>query len=172
MTTTDPGTYVEHDGRPAIRFVRTYRHSVARVWAAISEPAGLAHWFPSGVTIEPRVGGAAQFDFGPRADPETGTVLVYDPPRGLAYSWGGDELHFTVEPTEEGCTLTLVNVLEARDTAARNGAGWSVCLVELAKHLDGDATAGSRDSVEDWRSHFAAAVAAGLPAGAAIPGQN
>ena len=38
---TDRGTYVEHDGRPAVRFVRHYPHPAERVWAAVSEPAGL-----------------------------------------------------------------------------------------------------------------------------------
>ena len=36
---TDPGTYVEIDGRPAVRFVRMYPQPVERVWAAIAEPA-------------------------------------------------------------------------------------------------------------------------------------
>lgn len=42
----DLGTYIEHNGRPAVRFERTYAHSVDRVWAAVSDPEELAHWFP------------------------------------------------------------------------------------------------------------------------------
>ena len=34
MQTTDNGTYLEIDGRPAVRFERIYDHPVARVWAA------------------------------------------------------------------------------------------------------------------------------------------
>ena len=39
MQTTDEGTYLEVDGRPAVRFERIYPQSVERVWQAISEPA-------------------------------------------------------------------------------------------------------------------------------------
>ena len=48
----DLGTYIEHQGRPAVRFVRTYPHSIERVWSAITEPDQLRAWFPSAVTIE------------------------------------------------------------------------------------------------------------------------
>ena len=58
---SDLGTYVEHGGRPAVRFVRTYPHPVERVWRAVSDPAELAHWFPSAVTLEPREGGRITF---------------------------------------------------------------------------------------------------------------
>ena len=169
---TDRGTYVEHDGRPAVRFVRRYPHPADRVWAAVSEPAGLQHWFPSRVEIEPRAGGRIAFHDDPNLPASSGTVLAYDPPRRLAFSWGGDELHLTVEPDgAAACTLTLLNVLEARDTAARNAAGWAVCLAELEKHLRGDATDGPHgETAEPWQEHYAAYVAAGVPSGAPIPG--
>ncbi|MGH3693962.1 MAG: SRPBCC domain-containing protein [Pseudonocardiaceae bacterium] len=50
----DRGTYLEHDGRPAVRFQRTYPHPIERVWAAVTEPDELSHWFPCAVQIEPR----------------------------------------------------------------------------------------------------------------------
>ena len=51
---TDRGTHIEHDGRPAVRFERTFRHPVERVWRAISDPAELPAWFPSKVEYEQR----------------------------------------------------------------------------------------------------------------------
>ena len=65
VPTTDLGSYVEHEGRPAVRFVRTYPHPVERVWRAVSDPAELAHWFPSAVTVEPREGGRITFSDDP-----------------------------------------------------------------------------------------------------------
>jgi uncharacterized protein YndB with AHSA1/START domain len=169
---TDRGTYVEHDGRPAVRFVRHYPHPAERVWAAVSEPAGLRQWFPSRVELEPRAGGRIAFHDDPNLPASSGTVLAYDPPRQLAFTWGGDELHLTVEPDgEAACTLTLINVLEARDTAARNAAGWTVCLAELDKYVHGGAADGPRSATaEPWQEHYAAYVAAGVPSGAPIPG--
>ncbi|MBV9920433.1 MAG: SRPBCC family protein [Pseudonocardia sp.] len=170
---TDRGTYVEHEGRAAVRFVRSYPHAAERVWAAVSEPAELRHWFPSHVELERRAGGRIAFGGDPNLPAETGgVVLAYDPPRRLAFTWGGDELHLSVEPDgEKACTLTLLNVLAARDTAARNAAGWTVCLAELDKHLGGAAAGGPHsDTAEPWQEHYAAYVAAGVPSGAPTPG--
>jgi uncharacterized protein YndB with AHSA1/START domain len=169
----DRGTYIEHEGRPAVRFVRRYPHPAERVWAAVSEPEGLLHWFPSRVELEPRAGGRIAFRGDPNLPVETiGTVLAYAPPRRLAFTWGGDELHLTVAPQgEQACTLTLLNVLEARDTAARNAAGWAVCLAELDKYLrDGAAGGPHSATAEPWKEHYAAYVAAGVPSGAPVPG--
>jgi uncharacterized protein YndB with AHSA1/START domain len=169
---TDRGTYVEHEGRPAVRFQRRYPHPAERVWSAVSEPGELAHWFPSRVEIEPRAGGTITFSDDPNLAPTSGIVLAYDPPRRLAFTWGGDELHLTVEADgDRACTLTLLNVLEARDTAARNAAGWAVCLAELDKQLcDGSADGPHSATAEPWQEHYAAYVAAGVPSGAPIPG--
>jgi uncharacterized protein YndB with AHSA1/START domain len=168
---TDLGTYVEHGGRPAVRFERTYAHPVDRVWTAISEPHELQRWFPSSVEIEPREGGEVRFSGDPYADDTTGEVLAYEPPRRLAFTWGPDELHFTLESLDGGRTrLTLVNVLSERSTAARNAGGWHVCLAELVKVLDGVPSRGPHsEDTEPWEPIYQAHVQAGLPSGAPVP---
>ena len=166
----DLGTYIEHEGRPAVRFVRSYRHPVERVWTAISDPAELRRWFPSAVELDPREGGAISFADDPYAPAATGTILVWEPPRRLSFTWYDDELHLTLEPTDDGCRLTLVDVLDDRETAARNGGGWYVCLVELAKRLDGVPSRGPHsEDTEPWEPVYRAHVEAGLPAGAPVP---
>lgn len=170
MDRTDLGTYLEHDGRPAVRFVRRYPHPVQRVWAAVTEPAELAHWFPSAVAVQPRAGGTIEFTFDPNIDPMQGRVLEFDPPRRFSFTWGGDELHLSLDPDGDGCVLTMLNVLEQRDTAARNGAGWVVCLAELDTHLSGSEAEGPHsDGALAWRPVYDAHIAAGVPHGAAIP---
>ncbi len=168
---SDLGTYVEHEGRPAVRFVRTYAHPADRLWAAISEPGELVHWFPSNVELEPQVGGAVRFTGDPYMEGMTGVVLTYEPPRRLAFTWGADELHFTVDPVDDGSSrLTLVNVLDDRSTAARNASGWHVCLAELAKRLDGVPSRGPHgEDTEPFEPVYQAHVDAGLPSGAPIP---
>ncbi len=171
----DRGTYVEHDGRPAVRFERTYGHSVSRLWAAITEPGELAHWFPASVAMESRVGGKIEFTGDPHVEPSIGEVLVFDPPHRLSFTWGADELHFQLAPAGDGngCTLTLIDVLEAPNTAARNAAGWDVCLAELSKHIAGQTTDGPHsDSAEPWQPLYDAYVAAGMPSGAWYPGST
>ncbi|WP_210493857.1 SRPBCC family protein [Patulibacter sp. SYSU D01012] len=168
----DRGTYVEHDGRPAVRFRRHLDHPPARVWAAITAPDELARWFPSGVTYEPHAGAAVTFAGDPHLPTTQGTVLAFDPPHRFAFTWGGDELHLTVEPGPDGgAILTLVNVLERRDSAARNATGWTVCLGVLARELAGERTTGPHgDDVPPFRPLYEAYVADGLPSGAPVPG--
>lgn len=72
------GTYTTVDGRPAVRFERRLDHPVAVVWRAVSEPAGLAQWFPGEVTVELPPGGAMSFAM--EEDTLAGEVVELDPP--------------------------------------------------------------------------------------------
>ncbi len=167
----DMGTFISYQGRPAVRFRRGYNHPAKRLWTAITDPDELSRWFPSKVVMQPRAGGSIEFSGDPNMPTSSGTILEYDPPTRLAYSWGGNELHFELEPAGDGgCVLTLINVLEAADEAARNAAGWSVCLAELDKLVAGAVTAGPHaESAQSWREYYDGYIAAGLPSGAEIP---
>lgn len=167
------GTLIDHDGRPAVRFRREFAQPVERLWAAITNPDHLAHWFPSKVRMEPREGGTIEF-FGDPNMPEarsSGTILIFRPPTRLAFSWHASELHFTIEAAGDGgCVLTLTDVLETRDAAARNAAGWTLCLAELSKHVAGQQADGPHgDTAGSWQRHYDEYVAAGMPAGAEAP---
>jgi uncharacterized protein YndB with AHSA1/START domain len=171
--TADLGSYLEVGGRPAVRFERTYPYSIDRVWATITEPAELVHWFPApNVNIEPRVGGTITFSGDPNVESQPGTILVWEPPNRLAFTWGRDELRFELEAIDGGsCRLVLLDLLERRDAAARNAGGWLVCLGELAKTVAGQPGDGphSDSVVASWPEVYDAHIAAGLPYGAEIP---
>jgi uncharacterized protein YndB with AHSA1/START domain len=166
MKTTDAGTYLEIDGRPAVRFERVYAHPLKRVWRAVTDPAELRHWFPSpDVSYEPRAGGEITLAGDPYAEtPSRGTVLAWEPPHRFGFDWGEDELFFTLSETEGGCRLELVNYLSTTGAAARNAAGWEVCLDELRKAIDdtpGDGAHG--DETLDFRPVLDRYKAQGLP---------
>ncbi|MFI0508783.1 SRPBCC family protein [Streptomyces sp. WSLK1-5] len=163
------GTYLTlDDGRPAVRFSRTYDHPVARVWRFVTDADELAHWFPSRAEIDLRPGGAVKFSGDPHMEDSTGRVIAVDEPRHLSFEWGGDELRFDLEALDENRTrLTLTNVLQAADTAARNGAGWEVCLAALDAHARGE-----RPGRPPWEGLYRAYVDAGLPSGAPVPGMD
>jgi uncharacterized protein YndB with AHSA1/START domain len=134
------GTLHEHDGRPALRFERILRQPPERVWRALVDPADLAHWHPTPMRrLEPEVGGAVAFG-SPPGVPEMpdGAVTAYDPPRLLGYTWGDDLLRWELEPHEDGSRLVLVHAFDDRFKAARDGAGWHLCLDALAAALDGE----------------------------------
>ncbi len=150
--TTDPareGRLVEIDGRPALRFERRYAHPIERVWRAVTEPDELSSWFPAAVVGDRAVGATLRFDDDAqraaahdageptRADgPElTGRVVVVDPPNVFSFTWGPELLRFELAPDGDGTLLTFTQVLSHRSVAARNGAGWHVCLQELDRLL-------------------------------------
>ena len=60
-----------------------------------------------------------------------GRVVELDPPKVFAFLWGKDLLRLELAPEGDGTRLTLIQTLEA-DEAARNAAGWHVCLDKLA----------------------------------------
>ncbi|MGI5125659.1 SRPBCC family protein [Pseudonocardia sp. CA-107938] len=120
------------DGRSVLRMQRRLAHPVDRVWQAVTEPAGLAAWFPSTVEIDLRVGGAVTFGFGP-----DGTVTDLDPPRVVAFTWGDDHLRFELAPDGPGTVLHLVHTFDDHAGAASFAAGWDTCLAALDLDLDG-----------------------------------
>src|SRR3546814_8444458 len=92
---TRDGELMDIDGRPALRFERTYAHPMERVWRAVTSPEEMAAWFPSSVQGERAVGAALVFDDEDQraAAREAGeptrvdgtlfrvTVVAYDPPK-------------------------------------------------------------------------------------------
>ena len=132
------GTLHAGEGRFVLRFERRLAHPPEKVWAALTDPAELSHWFPQDVEADLRPGGTMRFTFrGAEAPPFDGEVLVYDPPRVFAYRWGPDVLRWELRPDGSGCTLTFTDTIETQGKAARDGAGWHVCLEALAARLDG-----------------------------------
>ncbi|MCW8380433.1 SRPBCC family protein [Streptomyces justiciae] len=162
------GTYLTlDDGRPAVRFSRTYAHPIDRVWQFVTDADELAHWFPSRAEIDLRPGGEVRFSGDPNMPESTGRVLAVDAPRHLSFAWGDDELRFDLEELGEKSTrFTLTNVLSEANTAARNGAGWEVCLAALERYADGAST----PSEAPWKVFYDAYVDAGVPSGAPVPG--
>ena len=118
------GTLHAGEGRFVLRFERRLAHPLEKVWAALTDPAELGHWFPQDVEADLRPGGTMRFTFrGAGAPPFDGEVLVYDPPRVFAYRWGPDVLRWELRPDGSGCTLTFTDTIEAQGKAARDGAG-------------------------------------------------
>ena len=152
------GTYETIDGKPAVRFERVYPHPVEHVWRSVTEPGELAGWFPTTVEVDLREGGAMAFAFpGEEMEPMDGSVVELDPPRRFAFLWGSELLRFDLAAEGGGCRLTLTHVISNADEAARNAAGWHVCL---------DLLGGAET---DWEPYYEEYQRRGMPAGASVP---
>ena len=91
---------------------------------------------------------------------------MYEPPSVMEFRWGTDTLRFELRPEPGGCTLTLLDTLDAHGKAARDGAGWHVCLDALDEHLTG--APGRPDLGERWAEVHAAYVEGFGPEAATI----
>jgi uncharacterized protein YndB with AHSA1/START domain len=145
----------DSDGRAVLRFERPLAQTSERVWKALTERDELSAWHPSPFEFEPMPGGAVRY-VGGEGFPELadGEVIEYDPPRVLAYTWGEDRLRWELHPREDGCLLILTHTFDDRLKAARDGAGWHICLQWLTRFLAGAPT-GREESGDgatpEWR---------------------
>jgi uncharacterized protein YndB with AHSA1/START domain len=158
-----------------LRFTRELDHPAERVWRAITEARHLAAWFPMRIQGDWVVGGQLTF-----ADPDgqdlefTGKVLAYQPPSVLEFSWGPDVLRLEIAARGAGCTLTLLDTFDELGKAARDAAGWHVCLDLLAAHLDGGPEPGPGwpELNQDYVQAFGPAAATIGPPPGYGPGDN
>lgn len=163
--------YESIDGRPALKLERRLAHPIAAVWTAITDNRELARWFPSTVDGELRPGQRLSFTFPEHeVPPMEGRVTEFDPPRVLGFYWGEDHLTFELEPADGGDTdLRLTVLLDSEQKAARDGAGWTVCLARLEAVLGGAGKETLEQISGGWREHYDEYSRRGFPATAPIP---
>jgi uncharacterized protein YndB with AHSA1/START domain len=134
----DYGELQRHDGTATVRFTRRLRHPIDKVWRAVSEPEGLAAWFPTTIEGERAAGAPLTFAF---VDfdmaPMHGTMIAFDPPHLIELWWGEDRLRIELRADGDGTELVLSDTFAEIGKAARDGAGWHACLERLTADLDG-----------------------------------
>jgi uncharacterized protein YndB with AHSA1/START domain len=138
-------TLISTGAKPVLRFERFLPQPVETVWRAVTDPVEMRAWFPTRIEIERWEAGAAlthHFDGQPFGS-LPGTVLECRPPHRLVFTWGEDTIGFELSSVEGGTRFVLTEELSSH-IAARNAAGWEVCLERL---VDGMVT-------EDWAPRF------------------
>lgn len=134
------GTLGARGARPSVRLERDLPDPPPAVWRALTDPEELKSWFPTEIATDRwAVGATLSFEFPDHPEYNmTGTVLELDEPRLLAYTWGEETLRFELTPTESGGTRLVLYDELAPGIAARNAAGWQVCLDRLAGQVPDD----------------------------------
>jgi uncharacterized protein YndB with AHSA1/START domain len=134
-----------------IQFVRTLPVPIETAWDYLTKRDLLRSWLADGV-IEPRVRGRVdlQFEVDPCRDKEAchsvGTVLEWNPPTRLSYTWQ-EELHpspesatyvvFELAPIAGGTQLTLTHYRLNPAKKHLYGAGWHAHFDVLAARAAG-----------------------------------
>lgn len=133
-------TLIATGAKPVIRFERFLPHPVEVVWRAVTDPVEMRSWFPTRIEVERWEPGASllhHFDDQP-LPPLLGTVLECSAPHRLVFTWGEDTIGFALSEVEGGTLFVLTEELAA-SAAARNAAGWEVCLGRLVDGMAGPA---------------------------------
>ena len=136
--------------KPELVYVEEIKAPPERVWQALTDPAFTAHyWYGTRLESDWKAGSPITFHkaegMGP---PDTGTVIVADRPRKLAYAWvvnfpplageRASRVTFTLEPIGAGTKLTLVHddFPEGSKVFAAMQNGWKQIIPGLKKMLE------------------------------------
>jgi uncharacterized protein YndB with AHSA1/START domain len=129
------GTLEPAADRWRLRFTRRLKHPPDTVWRALTEPEHLQAWFPQRIVGEWAVGAPLRFvSDGGEFD---GEVLALQPPSLIEFRWGTDIIRLELAGQGEGSVLTLLDTFGELGKAARDAAGWHVCLDALEHAIDG-----------------------------------
>jgi uncharacterized protein YndB with AHSA1/START domain len=148
-------TLLKTGNRPILRFERHLPQPVEIVWHAVTDLDEMRSWFPTRIEIDEWTVGASlvhHFDEHGIA-PLSGTVLEWDPPHRVSFTWSDDTISFELSADAGGGTTFVLTEELSANHAARNAAGWESCLDRLQLGAEG----------ESWKSRFDRYVAAFEP---------
>ena len=160
-----------------VRFERLLPGPIERVWSYLTEGPLLKMWLAEDGAVPPRVGESFVLTMGGGDDmperegyePKTyGTVLTYDPPRVLEYTWGvkapdgtmlNSTVRFELEQRGDRVALTLTHVPVLPGFETRTLSGWHALLDTLRARLEGaepaDPMAAMRALLRQYESQLA-----------------
>ncbi|HEY2551302.1 MAG TPA: SRPBCC domain-containing protein [Streptosporangiaceae bacterium] len=148
------------DGRAVVRYTRRLAFPQRSVWQALTEDEHLAAWFPSTIDGDRAAGAPLTFRFlNVDVPPMTGSMIAFEPPSVMEFTWAEDVVRFELEPDGAARTvLTLIVTMAELGKAARDGAGWHISLDQLAFMLAGEdqARPGHGDRWRELNSSYTA----------------
>jgi uncharacterized protein YndB with AHSA1/START domain len=92
-------------------------------------------WFPTRIEIDEwKIGAVLSHHFDEHdIDPLPGTVIDWNPPHRVSFTWGTDTISFELTPAQDGGTIFVLTEELSANIAARNAAGWESCLDRLER---------------------------------------
>jgi len=151
----DNDEYAQFPSPGEIRIVRTLPGPIERIWTYLIDPEKRSRWFAGGA-MDLRAGGKVELviqhqNISPTETTPAehacgggkrvlGTILRYDPPRVLSYTFGANsEVTFELIPQNEKVLLILTHRFYGGDLPSLTGyaSGWHTHLSVLMAHLEG-----------------------------------
>lgn len=155
QTTTSDTGYATVTAPRTVRLQRLLPGPVERVWSYLTQSDLRRQWLATG-DMDLQVGAPFELTWHndtltdpPGARPEgfgaehsmQSRITELDPPRRLAFTWGGGEVAFELEPRGGQVLLTLVHAgISDRSNMVMIGAGWHMHLDVLVARAGGTAS--------------------------------
>ena len=142
-----------------VRFERSLKHSVEKVWSQLTENEKLSKWFSELRINDLREGGMIQFDMqdGTFEEMEILELKMY---AVLEYTWGEDIVRFELYPEPEGCRLVLIEkIKKMTNHTPKDLAGWHVCLDVVHALLDDRNIEPREAEWKKWYEKYVRAIA-------------
>ncbi|PLT35953.1 SRPBCC family protein [Bacillus sp. V5-8f] len=142
------------------RYDRPLKHSVEKVWAALTQNDKLAKWMSNLQVEDLQKGGTIKFDM----QDGSGTFMVmeildFKENSVLEFEWGNDRVRFELYPTPDGCLLVLKEFINTlTDHTSKDLAGWHVCLDIFSALLEGHYMEFPKEDWEKWHDQYIASV--------------
>lgn len=134
------GARIRKDGEKwTLVLIRELRHSPDKVWQALTDPAHLREWAPFDADVNLGTAGtrvALTTVGAPTQQVSETTLTRAEAPRLLEYNWGGQDIRWELEPSDDGTLLKLWHNIDRR-FIAMGAAGWHICFDVLDLLLSG-----------------------------------
>ena len=131
--------HVEKEGEQwTLVLVKQLRHSPAKVWHALTDPAQLREWAPFDADGSlGTVGSTAKLTTvgAPMMHVTEARVTRAEKPRLLEYNWGAFDMRWQLDAVDGGTRLTLWTNIDRR-YMAMGAAGWHICFDVLDRLLN------------------------------------
>lgn len=174
------GTFTRKTGEHTLRFERRLAHAPETVWRLLTENEELAYWFPARIEGERAPGSKLEFVFFEKSAevmdeelralvaasqkdaeswPEgtmTGEMRVFEPPRLLEYTWGGEVLRFELTPDAGATLLVFTHTFADESMAGKVGAGWHIGFDALAGRLGGKQVPSTKQELDRLEAEYEA----------------
>ena len=149
------------EGGHIARYDRPLKHSVEKVWAAITQNDKLVRWMPNLQVVDLKQDGTIKFNM----NDGTGNsfdikIRDFKENEVLEYEWGDGWVRFELHPKPEGCLLVLKEFISTiNDHTSKDLAGWHVCLDVLIDLLNGEYHAVfPKENWEKWHQKYVVSV--------------
>lgn len=148
------------EGGYIARYNRPLKHSVEKVWAALTENDKLEKWMPNLEVVHLQQGGTITFNMNDGTGSSFGmNIRDFKEHAVLEYEWGDGWVRFELSSKSDGCLLVLKEFIpELTDHTSKDLAGWHVCLDVFSALLEGRFMDFPKGDWEKWHDKYVDAV--------------